>query len=207
MQGDRVAIIPSIASGNMLNVEEEIRFIDRNYGHIHIDIEDGNYIPNITFGEKLLKLICQNSTSVKSIHLMVNRPLIFLNAIKECKPDIVFIHTDVTRYPSELIRQYQDEGIKVGIAINPGIGIDDISYILPLIEDVLVLTCEPDGRGQKYISLMEDKIRRLNDYGVNIWVDGGVTEEQINYLADMNVKNIVMGRAVFNNRDRIIKAE
>lgn len=207
MQGDRVVIIPSIASGNMLNVEEEIRFIDRNYGHIHIDIEDGNYIPNITFGEKLLKLICQNSTSVKSIHLMVNRPLIFLNAIKECKPDIVFIHTDVTRYPSELIRQYQDEGIKVGIAINPGIGIDDISYIFPLIEDVLVLTCEPDGRGQKYISLMEDKIRRLNDYGVNIWVDGGVTEEQINYLADMNVKNIVMGRAVFNNRDRIIKAE
>lgn len=207
MQGDRVVIIPSIASGNMLNAEEEIKFIDRNYGHIHIDIEDGNYIPNITFGEKLLKSICENSSSFKSIHLMVNRPEAFLKTIKECSPDILFIHTDVTRYPSELIRLYQDEGIKVGVAVNPGVSINEIEYIIPLVEDVLVLTSEPDGRGQKYIKSMEDKIRGLNDYRVNVWVDGGVAEEQINDLLKLKVKNIVMGRAVFTNRDRIISAE
>jgi ribulose-phosphate 3-epimerase len=207
MQGDRAVIIPSIASGNMLNVEEEIKFIDGSYGHIHIDIEDGNYIPNITFGEKLLKLICENSSSFKSIHLMVNNPGDFLKTIKECKPDIVFLHTDATRYPSELIKLYQDEGIRVGIAINPGISINEVEYVLPMVEDILVLTCEPDGRGQKYIKLMEDKIRRLNDYRVNIWVDGGVTENQINNLIGIGVKNIVMGRAVFTNRDRIIKSE
>lgn len=82
MQGHGVAIIPSIASDNMLNVKEEIRFIDRNYGHIHIDIEDGNYIPNITFGEKLLKRICQNSSSHKSVHLMVNKPEAFFKSNK-----------------------------------------------------------------------------------------------------------------------------
>lgn len=207
MQGDRAVIIPSIASGDMLNVEEEIKFIDKSYGYMHIDIEDGNYIPNITFGEKLLKLICQNSSSRKSIHLMVNNPGAFLKTITECKPDIVFIHTDVTRYPSELIRLYQDEGIRVGIAINPGVSVNEIEYIIPLVGDVLVLTCEPDGRGQMYIRPMEDKIRSLNDYNVNIWADGGISEGQINDLIGINVKNIVMGREVFNNRNRIIKAE
>lgn len=204
MSGNRVVIIPSIASGNMLNVEEEIRFIDRNYGHIHIDIEDGNYIPNITFGEKLLKLICQNSSSQKSIHMMVNKPEAFLKTIKECKPDIVFLHTDVTRYPRELIRLYQDEGIRVGIAVNPGIGVSEIEYIIPLVEDVLVLTCEPDRRGQKYIKAMEDKIGKLYDYSVNIWVDGGIGEDQIEDLGRLGVGYIIMGRTVFGNRDRVI---
>lgn len=207
MQGDRTVIIPSIASGNMLNVEEEIKFIDRNYGHIHIDIEDGNYIPNITFGEKLLKLICENSSSLKSIHLMANKPEAFLKTIKECKPDIVFMHTDVTRYPSELIHLYQDEGIRVGIAVNPRININEIEYLIPLVEDVLVMTSEPDARGQEYIKSMENKILKLNDYKVNIWVDGGVIEDKINDLSRMKVKNIIMGRAVFASRDRIIKAE
>lgn len=204
MLEDRVVIIPSIASGNMLNVEEEIRFIDKNYGHIHIDIEDGNYIPNITFGEKLLKLICKNSSSLKSIHLMINKPDGFLKAIKECRPAIVFLHTDITRFPRELIRLYQDEGIKVGIAINPGIGINEIEYIIPLVEDILVLTCEPDGRGQEYIKSMEDKIRKFSDYRVNIWVDGGIGENQIEDLKKIGVRNIVMGRTVFDNRDRVI---
>lgn len=207
MPGDRAVIIPSIASGNMLNVEDEIKFIDRNYGYIHIDIEDGNYIPNITFGEKLLKLICDNSSSLKSIHLMVNKPEAFLKTIKECKPDIVFMHTDVTRYPSELIHLYQNEGIRVGIAVNPGININEIEYLIPLVEDVLVMTSEPDARGQEYIKSMENKILKLNDYKVNIWVDGGVTEDKINDLSRMKVKNIIMGRAVFASRDRIIKAE
>lgn len=204
MRGHRAVIIPSIASGNMLNVEEEIRFIDSNYGHIHIDIEDGNYIPNITFGEKLLKLICQNSSSHKSIHLMVNKPETFLKAIKECRPDIVFLHTDVTRYPKELIRLYQDEGIRVGIAINPGIGINEIEYILPLVEDVLILTCEPDGRGQEYVKAMEYKIGKLAGYGLNIWVDGGIGVGQIEGLERLGVGFVVMGRAVFEDRERII---
>ena len=204
---DKKLIIPSIASGNLLNISEDIKFIDINYGYIHIDIEDGNYIPNITFGSKLLKLICKNSSSHKSIHLMVNKPEHFLNIIKECKPDVVFIHTDITRYPSQLIRLYQDEGIKVGIAINPSASIDNIEYIIPLVDDILVMTSEPDRRDQRYIAFVEEKIRRLNNYKVNFWVDGGVTESQIKNLFGMGVKNIVMGRAVFNDRNRIIRTK
>ena len=207
MQGDKAVIIPSIASGDMLNIGEEIKFIDKNYGHIHIDIEDGNYIPNITFGEKLLKIICKNSNSLKSIHLMVSKPETFLKVVKECKPHIIFIHTDVARYPSELIRLYQDQGIKVGIAINPGISVNEIEYIIPLVKDILVLTSEPDGREQIYIKSMEDKICRLNNYKINIWVDGGVTESQVSDLIGLGVKNMVMGRAIFINRDRIIRSE
>ncbi len=203
-EGNRAVIIPSIASGNLLNVDEEIKFIDANYANIHIDIEDGNYIPNITFGIKLLELICKKSSSRKSIHLMVNKPELFLKSVKKCDPYIVFIHVDVTRYPSELIRLYQDEGIRVGIAINPSIDIDSIDHVIPLTDDILVLTSEPDGRGQKYIKAMEKKICRLHDYKLNIWVDGGITEDKIDDLLKIGVKNIVMGRAVFADRKKII---
>lgn len=205
VQEGKALIIPSIASSNLLNIGEEIQFIDSNYGYIHIDIEDGNYIPNITFGTKLLKLICENSFSHKSIHLMVSKPESYLKIIIECKPDIVFVHTDINRYPSELIRLFQDESIKVGIAINPSISVNEIEYIIPLVKDVLVLTSEPDGRNQKYIKSMEEKIRILNNYKLNIWADGGITENQIDNLLNLKVKNIIMGRAVFTDRNRIIR--
>jgi ribulose-phosphate 3-epimerase len=207
VQNNRTVIIPSIASGNPLDVQSEISFIDRNYGHIHIDIEDGNYVPNITFGEKLLRLICEKSASQKSIHLMVNKPEMFLKAIKECKPEIVFLHTDVTRFPSELINLFMNEGLRVGIALNPGVAIGEIEYALPLVNDVMIMTCEPDGRGQIYIKAMEDRIRTLSSFGINLWADGGIMEDRISSLTEIGVRNIVMGRAVFADRNRIIRAE
>lgn len=194
-------IWPSIASSNLLDLRSEIKYVDDNYNHIHIDIEDGNYIPNISFGTKLMELICNNTKSKKSIHLMVTSQEKYIESIKRCGPEIVFIHLDNQRYPTELIRKFQDEGIEVGVAFNPNIGIDNYNYVIPLVDNVLLMMCEPDGRGQQYIKAMEDKIKVLsNNYNVKIWLDGAIHFNMLPYLQKLNVYSVVMGRSIFNNR-------
>jgi len=192
-------ICPSIASSNLLDLRKEISFIDQKYKHIHIDIEDGNYIPNITFGTKLMERICEESKSEKSIHLMVTSPELYIDSIVRCRPGIVFLHLDNQRYPSKIIRKFQDLGIKVGIAINPNVKIIDINYVLPLVKDVLIMMCEPDGREQQYIEEMEGKIEEIVEKGkIEVWVDGSVTFERLPHLKDLKVSAAVMGRGIFS---------
>lgn len=194
-------ICPSIASSNLLDIRKEIAFVDKEYKNIHIDIEDGNYVPNITFGKKMMELICQESSSEKSIHLMVTNQEQYIDSIVKCKPDIVFLHLDNYRYPSELIGKFQNQGINVGIAINPSIPVDNYFYLYQLVSDILIMMCEPDGIGQKYISLMESKIIEASKIdNLKIWVDGGITFEVLPRLKELNVSNVVMGRAIFNSR-------
>lgn len=194
-------IYASIASSDLLNLKDEIDFVDKRYGHIHIDIEDGNYIPNITFGTKLMERVCEVSTSSKSIHLMVTSPELYIDSIVRCKSEIAFLHLDNQRYPSQLIRRFQDAGVRVGIAINPNISVEDIRYIIPLVNDVLVMMCEPDGRGQWYMKSMETKIIALVAEGkVKVWVDGDINLERLEGLKKLGVSAAIMGRAIFQDK-------
>lgn len=192
-------IHPSIASSNLLNLKDEIQFTDTNYGNIHIDIEDGNYIHNITFGNKLLNLICQNSTSKKSVHLMVNHPLDFLDSVVDNKVDIVFIHIDHLRYPSEVIQEFLKRGIKVGVALNPYAELSSTFYIKE-VNSVLLMMCEPDTKNQVYLAELEKKVKEYVLRGFDVWCDGGISIEKSVQLKQLGVKDVVLGRAVFNQK-------
>ena len=192
-------IHPSIASSNLLNLKDEIRFTDKNYGNIHIDIEDGNYIHNITFGNKLLNLICQNSSSNKSVHLMVNYPLDFLDSVVENKVDIVFIHIDHLRYPSEVIQEFLNKGIQVGIALNPYAELSSKFYIKE-VKNVLLMMCEPDTKNQVYLEPLEEKVKDYVLRGYDVWCDGGISIEKSEKLKYLGVANVVLGRTVFKHK-------
>lgn len=194
----KLIISPSIASSNLLVLKDEIDYVDKFYGHIHIDIEDGNFVPNITFGTKLLKQICSYSKSRKSIHLMVTNPLDYINCIKECNVDIVFIHVENLSYPSEVINKYKEHNINVGLAFNPKTQIIPYEYVFKNISGILIMMCEPDNEGQNYIPSMVKKIRKAIKYKIPIWIDGGIKDEMLSTFKDIGVKNVVMGRAIFN---------
>lgn len=191
-------ISPSIASSNLLVLKDEIDYVDKYYGHIHIDIEDGNFVPNITFGAKLLRQICSYSKSRKSIHLMVTSPLDYIKCIKESNVDIVFIHVEKLSYPSQVINKYRENGINVGLAFNPKTQITPYEYVMKYISGILIMMCEPDNEGQNYISSMEKKIRKAIKYKIPIWIDGGIKDEMLSTFKDIGVKNVVMGSAIFN---------
>lgn len=190
-------IHPSIASSNLLKLKDEIEFTDKNYGNIHVDIEDGNYIRNITFGNKLLNIICENSTSYKSVHLMVNHPLDFLDVIVKHKVDIVFLHVDNLRYPSEVIQEFIRRGIEVGVALNPYAELLPNFYITE-VKSVLLMMCEPDTKDQIYLEMLEDKVKTYIKRGFEVWCDGGISIDKSEHLKKLGVSDVVLGRAIFN---------
>jgi protein sgcE len=195
-------IHPSIISCNFLDLKSEIQFIDEHFGRMHIDIEDGNYIRNITFGEKILKTICDNSKSKISVHLMMNDIDCIFQSLIQCNIDVVFIHIDHVRYPSELIQKFLAQGIEVGIALNPNAELHDEFY-LKQVKKVLIMTSEPDGNNQEFIPSLTSKIKRYISRGYEVWCDGGIKHTHLEMLEHLGVQNCVMGRAIFENRSKL----
>lgn len=189
-------IHPSIISCNFLDLRNEIHFIDQEYGRLHIDIEDGNYIPNITFGEKLCNIICAQSKSFISFHLMINHMEDWVKICSDCKVKLVFLHIDHLRYPSHIINQFMDVGIEVGIALNPNAELSENLY-LENIKRVLIMTSEPDHHNQVFIPKISEKIKKYIMRGFEVWCDGGIKFHHIEFLGQLGVSEVVMGRAVF----------
>lgn len=193
-------VCPSIASCDVMKLGITASVLEEKYNHIHVDIEDGNYINNITFGMKVLRGICNTVKCEVSVHLMVTNPLQYLEEISQMKHiGIVFFHPDCTRYPSQIINAYLEKNIKVGLAFNPATSIEEYQYTFEdKIKDVLVMTCEPDMRGQIFISKMKNKLNNCSKYGVKLWADGAITDDIKKDLAEMGVDNVVMGRTVYD---------
>ncbi len=192
-----IKISPSIASSDLLHVADNIRFIDENFQDIHIDIEDGVYLPNISFGFKLAKAICRESSSTKSLHIMVHDPLFWISDIKECKPDRVFIHVDHVKDPASTLQTYKDAGIPVGLGLSNRDLNRDILPLLAFVDKVLVLTAVIEDAQQQYKQELERFAGRLVNSRREVWVDGGIKHQNLSRLSEMGIYTAVMGRAVF----------
>ncbi|MFF3101997.1 ribulose-phosphate 3-epimerase [Viridibacillus arvi] len=193
-------ISPSIASANQLCLEKEIRRIHNSYEDLHIDIEDGNFIPNVTFGMKTIKALRSITNVPFSFHLMVKNPDSYLKDIFELNPSIVFVHVESIDYISEFIHRVKDQGIKCGLAFNPATPVEPYKYLLNQVDGVLILTSEPDGKEQIFIPEMVDKIRmvRVFNQKVNLWADGAINENKLELLNSIGVSHVVMGRQIFH---------
>ncbi len=200
-------ISPSIASSNLLRIEDEVAFADRFFNSLHLDIEDGVAVSGITFGTKMCQLICEVSTAnEKSIHLEVWRPLDYLEEIRKCKVDHVFIQTAHLFNAHQVIKTYQRAGIPVGISINILDSVKpDYNALLDLTDEILVATAYPDDLEQRYQYAMEKLALGLADEGKKVWIDGGITAEIYQKLADSSLTAAVMGRAVFNNKEQAVR--
>jgi ribulose-phosphate 3-epimerase len=194
-------ISPSIASANPLRLEEEIQKIHKgSFLDLHIDIEDGNFIPNITFGLKTIHAIRTITNLPFSFHLMVKNPFAYINTLCDLKPSIIFAHVESLPYPSEFVNMVKSKGVKVGLAFNPQTQLQPFTYLFNQLDGILIMTSEPDGKSQMFIPTMLEKVRTVKgeDIPLEIWVDGGVTKDRLKDLEIKGVTHCVMGRAVFN---------
>lgn len=200
-------ISPSIASGNLLNISEEISFIDEYFDAIHLDIEDGVAVNNISFGFKLAKSICDISKSKeKTMHLELINPNKYIDRVRDCNVDVVFIQIDVLDNPINVITSFRQKGICVGINIsNLDLLRDNLSEILASSEYVLVNTTHHDDVRQICDMRMIQIAERLANNGKKVWIDGGITWEIFEQIKNSCIHCAVMGRAVFSNKNKIIK--
>lgn len=196
---------PSILSADFAKLGDDVkRAADAGAQWIHIDVMDGSFVPNISFGFPVIKAIRSVTDKVFDVHLMIEEPGRYIGEFAECGADLITLHAESTKHLHRAIQQVKAAGCKAGVSLNPATPLSALDYILDEIDMVLIMTVNPGYGGQAYIDGMDQKIRDLRkiaeDRGLDldIQVDGGVTADNIAHIKECGANIFVAGSAVFN---------
>lgn len=195
-------VSPSILSADFGKINEEIVSIEPFADSIHLDIMDGHFVPNLTFGAPIIK--CLQTNLLKICHLMVLNPENYVEDIAKAGGDIFQFHIEATKDPETLIKKIHDAGMKAGVAIKPKTPLEAISPILPMIENVLIMTVEPGFGGQSFMHEPVEKIRAIREEfpDLDIEVDGGINAETASIVIEAGANVLVAGSFIFQAEDR-----
>lgn len=195
-------------SADFGNLERDTQMIDRSAAEwVHIDVMDGVFVPNISFGFPVMKPIRKASDKVLDVHLMIVDPEKYVARFAEAGADIVTFHYEATQTPREAIRLIRESGAKVGISIKPKTPVEVLRELLPEVDLVLVMSVEPGFGGQSFIEGSTDKVRELrkmiDEAGLNVTIeiDGGVSAANARELYEAGCDALVAGSAVFKAAD------
>ena len=202
-------ILPSILSADFANLEKDIKELE-NIGidMFHIDVMDGNFVPNISFGFPIIESIRPKTDKIFDCHLMIDNPENYVEQFCKVGCDMVSFHIEATNHADRLVQVIRDNEKKAGIVLNPQTPIESIKYLLPKLDYVLIMTVNPGFGGQKFISEMLEKIEELakirEDKGYNflIEVDGGINIETSKACRDKGADLLVCGSFLFGASDK-----
>lgn len=202
-----IIISPSILSANFTKIDEALSSIDELADYIHCDVMDGLFVPNISFGPKMVKDIKKISRAPLDVHLMIVEPERYVQTFIESGADLLTIHIESTKNPANVLESIKARNVKSGIAISPDTEISKVKNLLPLCDVILLMSVYPGFGGQKFLektfARLDDlvKLKNQRHSPALIEIDGGINLDNyksvINHGADM----IVAGNAVFNAPD------
>lgn len=201
-----IKIAPSILSADFSKLGEDIKDLER-YGAdlVHIDIMDGMFVPNISFGIPIIKSIRNLTRLPFDVHLMIEEPARYIEDFVKAGADIITIHYEADRHIDRTINYIKSFGAKAGIALNPATPVENIKHLIPNLDMVLIMTVNPGFGGQKYIQYCSEKIKEVKELSnkfnkdLMIQVDGGIGKDNIKVVVDCGANVIVAGSAAFKD--------
>lgn len=203
-----VKIAPSILSADFANLERDIRLVDeKGADYIHVDVMDGQFVPNITLGANIVSAIRPVTKLPLDVHLMVQDPERFIEDFAKAGSDIITVHQESTVHIHRAMQMIKNCGVKAGVVINPGTPVSAIEEVLPLADLVLIMTVNPGFGGQAFISECLTKVERLNElrkekgYTYEIEIDGGVDDKTAPLCVQAGADVLVAGSYVYNSPD------
>ena len=201
-------LAPSILDADFTCLERELRKIESGGADlIHLDIMDGNFVPNISFGPRIVESIKSKTSLPLEVHLMVEKPENHIKSFINAGGDIIIVHYETSNHLDRLIQTINEANVKSGIALNPATPLSVIEYLTNKIDVLLLMTVNPGFGGQKFIPEMISKIekaRKIIDNqkkSISLAVDGGINLDNISKVIEAGAEIIVAGQIIFNSEN------
>lgn len=203
-----IQLAPSILSADFSKLEEDVKAIERGGAHlIHVDVMDGHFVPNISFGASVMKSLLGKTSVPFDVHLMIEDPDKYLEDFLTPNTEYITVHQEACVHLHRTIQHIKDKGVKAGVSLNPATPLETLDYILQDVDMVLLMSVNPGFGGQSLIPQVLDKVRELakikkeRNLDFLIEIDGGVKLDNVKEVVDAGVEIVVAGSAVFKADD------
>ena len=203
---ERIRIAPSVLSADFARLGEQVlEAVEGSADSIHLDVMDGHFVPNLTFGPPVIQMLRGHTDAAFDVHMMVENPERYIPALAEARADLITVHVEAVRHLHRVVHQIKDAGILAGVAMSPVTPVSAVEEILPELDLVLVMSVNPGFGGQSFIESSVEKIeqvrRMLDERGLTaeLQVDGGIGPDTAERVVRAGARMLVAGSAVFGS--------